>query len=172
MIPINRIASYCISRFFFDTWSAGWIGCSWILNPRSSIRLDIWFGWYFELRLDFLDASRWISVYSCLRTAFDALICLRSGFGDLIRAFRKLLFWCDKDKYSNVTAADDNYVKRMDRSALGCAKKFDGSRPDDKIQSSQFPQTAPIDEGSPPQCLRIVDLGFRRERRWRFRERD
>ena len=38
----------------------------------------------------------------------------------------------------------------------------EGSRPDDKIQSSQFPQTAPIDEGSPRQCLRIVDLGFGR----------
>ena len=41
-----------------------------------------------------------------------------------------------------------------------------------KSSHRDFPQTAPIDEGSPRQCLRIVDLGFGRERRWRFRERD
>jgi hypothetical protein len=28
----------------------------------------------------------------------------------------------------------------------------DGSRPDDKIQSPRFPQTAPIDEAVPRQC--------------------
>ncbi|KAK1651364.1 hypothetical protein QYE76_069169 [Lolium multiflorum] len=29
-----------------------------------------------------------------------------------------------------------------------------------------------VNEGSPRQCLRIVDLGFGKERRWRFQERD
>jgi hypothetical protein len=35
--------------------------------------------------------------------------------------------------------------------------ELEGSRPDNKIQSSRSPQTAPIDEGIPRQCLRIVD---------------
>jgi hypothetical protein len=35
--------------------------------------------------------------------------------------------------------------------------KVDGSRPDDKILSLQSPRSAPIDEGIPRQCLRIVD---------------
>jgi hypothetical protein len=52
---------------------------------------------------------------------------------------------------------------------LWSCTKFTPSR---RIREEIGNWDASLDEGSPRQCLRIVDLGFGRERRWRFRERD